>query len=92
MVANPASSASAEHNKAFGRPTRVAKAPHIVLPIAIPPCRTKRYIDRALALIQDGHMVCAAVFRHAALDVLGEPAMLAAPPPPACQTTVREAT
>jgi len=32
------------------KPTRVARAPHIVLPIAIPPCSTSRYIDRARAL------------------------------------------
>jgi hypothetical protein len=36
---------------------RVANAPQSVLPIAIPPCKTNKYIDNARARTQDGDMV-----------------------------------
>ena len=57
MVTSPANKASAEHNNAFGNPSRVATAPQSVLPIAIPPCNTSRYIESARALTHDGDMV-----------------------------------
>src|SRR5215470_2458991 len=75
IVAKPATSARAEHSNAFGNPTRVAKAPHIVLPIAIPPCRTSKYIDSARALTHDGHIVWAAVLRQARIPIHAAPAV-----------------
>src|SRR6476620_6158913 len=75
MVANPATSANAEHSKAFGKPMRVARAPHIVLPIAMPPCNTSRYIDNARALTHEGHIVWAAVFRQARIPLHAAPAV-----------------
>ncbi len=75
IVARPASNASAEHSNALGNPTRVATAPHMVLPIAMPPCSTSKYIDSARARTQDGHMVWAAVFKHARIPIHAAPAV-----------------
>src|SRR5262250_3131480 len=75
MVTSPANNANAEQQSVLGNPTRVAKAPHIVLPIAIPPCRTSKYIDRARALTHEGHIVCAAVLRQARIPIHAAPAV-----------------
>ena len=68
-----ATSATAEHSRAAGTPTRVARAPQAVLPTAMPPCNTSRYIDNARARKNDGHMVWAATFRQARIPIHAVP-------------------
>jgi hypothetical protein len=75
MVTSPANNANAEQQSVLGNPILVAKAPHIVLPIAIPPCNTSKYIDNARARTQGGVIVCAAVFKHARIPIQAPPAV-----------------
>src|SRR5271156_1271696 len=75
MLLNPTTIAKADQANATGTPLRAASSPQTALPIAIPPCSTRRYMDRARARIHDGHMVCATTLKQARIPIHAAPAV-----------------
>src|SRR6185312_13172888 len=72
-VVSPNKSANEEQSIVAGTPYFVARAPQAALPNAIPPCRTKRYVESARARMNGGDMVCAATFRQARMAIHAAP-------------------
>ena len=75
IVDNPTTIAKADQARAAGTPWREASSPHTALPTAIPPCSTSKYIERARARIQEGHMVWATTLKQAKMPIQAAPAV-----------------